>query len=130
MREEATLSIGEVATRAGVSVSAIRFYERRGLLPEPDRAGGRRRYAPAIIGRLEIVAAGKRAGLSLAEIGALLAADDEGAPAGQGMRALAACKLPEVETLIERAEATRGWLSLAAECGCETLSNCALLAAR
>ena len=56
---EATLSIGEVAERAGVNASAIRFYERRGLLPEPERVGGHRRYTGATVRRLEIIAAGR-----------------------------------------------------------------------
>lgn len=119
-----------MAARAGVSVSAIRFYERRGLLAAPERVGGRRRYDEAVLQRLAIIATGKRAGLSLAEIGALLAAEDDGEPAGERLRAIASRKLPEVEALIERGEAMRGWLLLAADCGCETLSACALFASR
>jgi redox-sensitive transcriptional activator SoxR len=123
---EATLRIGEVATEAGVSVSAIRFYERRGLLPEPDRLGGQRRYTDATVQRLGIVEVAKQAGFSLEEIGVLLSSTDEGAPAHEQIRALAARKLPEVDALIERAQAMRDWLSAADECGCETLDACAL----
>jgi MerR family redox-sensitive transcriptional activator SoxR len=123
---EATLSIGEVASKAGVSVSAIRFYERRGLLPEPERVGGQRRYTDAVIQRLGIIDAAKQAGFSLAEVGVLLASTDLGAPAHQQLRALASRKLPEVDALIERAENMRDWLRFATKCGCDTLDVCAL----
>jgi MerR family redox-sensitive transcriptional activator SoxR len=123
---EATLRIGQVAERAGISVSAIRFYERRGLLPEPDRLAGQRRYPLETVQRLGIIEAAKQAGFSLAEVGVLLSSTDRGAPAHEQLRALAERKLPEVEALIERAEAMRDWLSAAEKCGCETLDACAL----
>lgn len=123
--DEATLSIGDLARRAGVSVSAIRFYERRGLLSEPERLGGRRRYGTAAVRRLGVIAAAKRGGFSLTEIGALLAAADAGAAAPE-LRALATRKLPEIDAAIERAKGTRAWLLAAGECGCETLAACAL----
>jgi MerR family redox-sensitive transcriptional activator SoxR len=122
------LSIGDVAARSGVSVSAIRFYERRGLLEAPERVGGQRRFAPAVIRRLEIVGIAKRAGFSLDEVAGLLGSTDRGAPAHQPLRELASRKLPEIDSLIARAELMRGWLSAAEECGCETLEGCALFA--
>jgi MerR family transcriptional regulator, redox-sensitive transcriptional activator SoxR len=126
---EATLSIGELAKRAGLSVSAIRFYEDRGLLPEAERSGGQRRFTADAVGRLAAIAAAKRAGLTLAEVHLLLSASDGGAPAHEHVRALAARKLPEVEAQIERAERSRAWLALAGSCRCETLEECALFAA-
>jgi MerR family transcriptional regulator, redox-sensitive transcriptional activator SoxR len=123
---EAALSIGEVAEKAGVNVSAIRFYERRGLLPEPERVGGQRRYTDAAVGRLGIIGTAKQAGLSLEEVGVLLASTDRGVPASEQLRALSARKLPEVDALIERAQAMREWLALAGDCGCDTLDLCAL----
>lgn len=126
---EATLGIGEVAERAGVSVSAIRFYEREGLLPEAERVGGQRRFARETVRRLGVIEVAKQAGFSLREVGILLAAVDEGAPAHEQLQALAARKLPEVDALIERAEAMRGWLTVASACGCESLEDCGLFAA-
>lgn len=123
---EATLSIGEVAERAGMSVSAIRFYERSGLLPEPERVGGRRRYDGEVVRRLEIIDVAKQAGFSLTEIRVLLDSVDAGEPAHAQLRALAARKLPEVEQLIRRAEAMREWLTVAGGCGCASLDECAL----
>lgn len=126
---EVTLSIGEVAARTGLNVSAIRFYERRGLLPEPDRVGGQRRYAPADLRRIGAIAAGRRAGLSLDEIGTLLASTDAGAPVRDPLRVLAADKLQEVDSVIERAQETRAWLLAASACKCETLDACGLFVA-
>src|SRR4029077_15225845 len=123
---EATLPIGEVARRAGLNASAIRFYEKQGLLPEPERLGGRRRYGEEAVGRLGTIEVAKQAGFSLAEIGVLLESVDRGEPAHEQLQALAARKLPEIEALIERAEAMRGWLTVASDCGCESLDACAL----
>jgi len=123
---EAVLSIGEVAKQAGLNISAIRFYERNGLLPEPERAGGQRRYTAAAIQRLGTIAVAKRAGFSLDEIRVLLESTDRGSPAHDQLRSLADRKLPEIEALIERAETMRDWLTAASACECETLDDCAL----
>jgi MerR family transcriptional regulator, redox-sensitive transcriptional activator SoxR len=120
------LSIGQLAARAGISVSAIRYYERRGLLPEPGRVAGQRRYPESAIGRLEAIGTAKRAGFSLDEIRSLLSATDRGERASGQLRALATRKLAEVEALIERARGMRTWLAVAAECGCQTLEECPL----
>jgi len=120
------LRIGEVAERAGVSISAIRFYEREGLLPRPARVGGQRRFPPEVVERLRIIDVAKQAGFSLEEVRMLLTSTDEGAPAHEQLQALAARKLPEVEALIARAESMRNWLTAANGCGCESLESCGL----
>lgn len=125
---EATLSIGEVAGRAGVNTSAIRFYERKGLLPEPERVSGQRRYTVATVQRLGIIEAAKQAGFSLDEVGRLLSASDQGAPAYEQLRELAVHKLPEVDALIARAQIMREWLTAASACGCDTFDACVLFA--
>jgi DNA-binding transcriptional MerR regulator len=126
---EAALSIGDVARRTAINASAIRYYERRGLLPEPERVAGQRRYALAAVRRLEIIAAAKRGGLTLDEIGVLLTSDEEGERGRERLRALAAAKLPDAEAGIERARARRDWLAAAGACRCETLEACSLLVA-
>jgi MerR family transcriptional regulator, redox-sensitive transcriptional activator SoxR len=127
---ESMLGIGEVAEKAGVSVSAIRFYQRRGLLPEPERVGGRRRFTADTVRRLEMIAVAKQAGFSLSEVGVLLTSVDEGAPAHEQLQALASRKLPEVDALIERAQTMREWLTAASGCGCVSLESCGLFADR
>lgn len=123
---DTTLPIGEVARRARLSVSAIRFYERKGLLPEPERVGGKRRYEGDTVDRLGTIEVAKQAGFSLEEIGVLLESVDRGEPAHEQLRTLAMRKLPEVEALISRAEAMRDWLTVATDCGCGSLDCCAL----
>jgi MerR family redox-sensitive transcriptional activator SoxR len=112
-----------------VNVSAIRYYERNGLLPEPERESGQRRYTDATIRRLGTIGVAKRAGFTLAEVRALLDSVDGGAPAHEKLRALAERKLPDVDALIRRGQEMRGWLALATACGCETLEACALFEA-
>ena len=123
---DATLTIGEVAEQAKVNVSAIRFYERNGLLPEAERVSGQRRFTAETVQRLGIIDVAKQAGFSLEEVGVLLDSVDKGAPAYEQLQALAAQKLPQVDALIERAQAMRDWLTTASSCGCESLEGCGL----
>jgi len=125
--EEATLTIGRLAAAVGVNASAVRYYERRGLMPEPERASGQRRYGPDAIARLRTIRAAQQVGLSLTEIAQLLAGADDGESA-EVLRELAERRLPEVEALIERAQTMKGWLQLAAECRCASLDLCDLFA--
>jgi MerR family transcriptional regulator, redox-sensitive transcriptional activator SoxR len=120
------LPIGEVARRAGLRASAIRYYESIGLLPEPQRAAGRRRYPPETLRTLSVIGAGQRAGLSLAEVGELLNASDGDGAVSERLRAIAYRKLPEVNSLIERAQLVKEWLEAAADCRCPTLDDCPL----
>jgi DNA-binding transcriptional MerR regulator len=123
---DSMLRIGEVALRARVSIPAIRFYEKRGLLPEPERVGGKRRYDEDAVDRLGTIEVAKQAGFSLDEIRLLLDSVDRGDPAHEQLRLLAARKLPELEALIARSEAMRDWLTVARDCRCDSLEGCAL----
>jgi MerR family redox-sensitive transcriptional activator SoxR len=120
------LLIGEVARRAGIRPSAIRYYESIGLLPEPARIAGRRRYTAEIVRTLSIIGAAQRAGLTLDDVRELLAASDTDGGVSERLRAIAKRKLPEIDALIERARLVRGWLEAAAECRCPTLEDCPL----
>jgi DNA-binding transcriptional MerR regulator len=122
----ATLTIGEVARRAGLRTSAIRYYESIGVLPEPVREGGQRRYTDDTVRRLRVIDVAKRAGFTLDQARVLLAAGESGSPAFERLRELAEHKLPEVDALIERAHAMRAWLQAATTCDCATLDVCAL----
>jgi MerR family transcriptional regulator, redox-sensitive transcriptional activator SoxR len=120
------LFIGEVARRAGIRPSAIRYYESIGLLPEPERTSGRRHYPPEILRTLSIIGAAQRAGLSLDDVRELLAASQGNGRVSERLRAIARRKLPEVDALIERALLVRSWLEAAADCRCPTLEECPL----
>jgi DNA-binding transcriptional MerR regulator len=120
------LTIGEVALRAGVATSSIRYYERIGLLPEPDRLGGQRRYDAEVLGKLGFIGVAQSAGFKLREIKELIEGVDGANGLGEPMRSLSSQKLDEVEALLERTKAMKGWLEVAKECGCATPSECAL----
>jgi MerR family redox-sensitive transcriptional activator SoxR len=123
-----TLTIGEVAAAVGVNASAVRYYERRGVMPKPERASGQRRYGPDAIARLRTIRAAQQVGLSLTEITQLLAGAQDG-KSDEILRRLAEQKLPDVEALIERAQTIKEWLKLAADCRCASLDVCDLFAA-
>lgn len=76
-RQAATLSIGAFAEAAGVTVETIRFYQRKALLPEPDKPfGGIRRYGKADVAQVRFIKSGQRLGFSLDEVAGLLTLDD------------------------------------------------------
>jgi len=121
------LTIGAVEQASGRTASSIRYYERIGLIPVPERVSGRRRYPRAILRTLAIIGTAQRAGLTLDEIRLLLAAAPGGdAAVGEHLRQVAARKLPEVRALIERTELVRRWLEAAAGCACPSLDDCQL----
>jgi MerR family transcriptional regulator, redox-sensitive transcriptional activator SoxR len=122
----ATLTIGEVAARAGRNTSHIRYYERVGVLPQPERTAGRRRYGEDVLHRLAIIDVAQRAGFTLEEIRDLTGPRNQGVSAGQRIRELAERKLPDIETLIARAQAMKEWLEVATTCDCETVDVCSL----
>ena len=124
--EEPLLTIGQVANRAGVNASHIRFYERVGVLPQPERVSGQRRYRAEVLHRLSIIDVAQRAGLSLDEIAPLTGPENRSADAGRHIRALADEKLPHIEALIARARAVKHWLEVAQHCDCASVDVCGL----
>jgi MerR family redox-sensitive transcriptional activator SoxR len=122
--ELAQLTIGQVARQTGMSTSRIRYYESRDVLPPPARISGMRRYSPDVVRRLAIIDVAQRVGFTLEEIRELLASDH--GPAHQRLRHLAARKLPEIDSLIQRAGTVRRWLEMTSACECESLDVCSL----
>src|SRR5260370_30357770 len=92
------LAIGEVARRAGLKPSALRFYERLGLLPVPARASGRRRYDESALLRLRVIGFARECGFSLQEIGQLFS----GRPYSARLPQLATRQLDELEQAVQR----------------------------
>jgi MerR family transcriptional regulator, redox-sensitive transcriptional activator SoxR len=126
MDELPELTIGEVARRAGVATSSIRYYERIDLLPEPERVSGQRRYRVDVLGKLGFIGVAQSAGFKLGEIKELIQGVDSDRGMGEQMRTLSSKKLDEVEALLERTRAMKGWLEVAQECCCATPAECAL----
>ncbi len=125
---KAPLTIGEVARQAGMRASRIRYYERRRVLPEPERVSGMRRYGPEVVRRLAIIDLAQHVGFTLDEISQLFGPDER--PPHDRIRALAIDKLPQIEALIERAASIRKLLVSCATCECESLDACTLFADR
>lgn len=121
----ASITIGEVAQRAGVSTSAIRYYEGAGLLEEPERVGNKRRYDEEVLHRLALIGGAKHAGFTIGEIRILLHGFPEGASAAERWRVLASEKLAEVDEAIMRLRQARELLEKALHCKCASLENCA-----
>jgi DNA-binding transcriptional MerR regulator len=120
------MTIGEVAARAGIATSAIRFYEKAALLKPPVRVNGRRIYSAEAVHHLVIVRFAKANGFTLPEIRLLLRGFPESTPASIRWKKMARGKIAELEASITRAKAMKEMLeSLAAHCRCRTLEQCA-----
>jgi len=109
--DDATLTIGEVASRAGIATSAVRFYEREGLLQADTRRSGQRRYRGETLRRLVFIGMMQDAGLSLDDIRGVLDAGtvDE-------WKAIASARLHVLDEEIERLERARAYLTGALLC--------------
>lgn len=110
------MRIGELAARADVTAKTIRYYESIGLMDPPERAAnGYREYPEAALERLQFVRDSQAAGLTLAEIGEVLAMKSAGQSTCGHTRALLQRHLDEVDAQIAKLEATRAELRLMAE---------------
>ena len=109
--DEPSMSIGEVARRAGVATSAVRYYERRGLLTADARRSGQRRYSEHTLRHLIFIGMLQDAGLTLDEIGGVLEA-----PVVHEWKAIAARRLELLDEEIRRLEQARDYLKGALLC--------------
>lgn len=114
-------TIGEISRQTGVAATTLRYYEQIGLVPEPTRRGGQRRYDDSILSRLEMIALCKSAGFSLDEIQLLFADDAPGRPAS---RALAEAKLAEIDAQLESLARARAVIEWGMRCTCPSIDAC------
>jgi MerR family transcriptional regulator, redox-sensitive transcriptional activator SoxR len=121
------MTIGEVARRAGIRPSALRYYESAGVMPEPERENGRRRYGPEALDLLALVRVAQQAGFRISEIRTLLHGFTAETPPSERWRELASEKLPEVEALIRRAFGMKRLLEWGLRCDCLRLEDCVLV---
>ena len=117
------MTIGEVARYAHMRASAIRFYEKVGLLPKPSRSGGQRRYDQNILPRLALLDWAKACGFTLEEIRELFGKAGE-AFLSQRMQKLCRKKIDELEALSQRIAVMRGLLERAQKCQCIDVQEC------
>jgi len=122
-----SMSIGELSRRSGLPAPTIRYYEEIGLIPSPERSGGRRVFEQSMLDRLLLIECAKEAGFSLREIGQLFKGFASGTPAGVRWKTLATAKLAEVEALAIRVETMKALLAEALRCGCVDLTACGRL---
>lgn len=127
MKANDLLTIGDLARRTGLSVSAIRFYEDKGLV-EPFRTGGnQRRYFRADIRRLSFILIAQKLGLSLGEIGEAMAALPHGrTPNAKDWARISGAITRRIDAEIARLEKVREDLTGCIGCGCLSLKKCAL----
>ncbi len=122
---DADLSIGEVAARAGVATSTVRYYDRRSLLPADGRRSGQRRYAAASLRRLVFIGMLQDAGLSLEEIAGILDADGV-----EEWKAIARRRLAVLEGEIARLATSKELLEASLLCRFDhPLVQCAVMGA-
>ncbi|MDQ2709456.1 MAG: MerR family transcriptional regulator [Actinomycetota bacterium] len=124
----AGLRSGELANAAGVNVQTLRYYERRGLLGEPERTlGGHRVYAPEAVTVLRVIKAAQRLGFTLGDVAELLEAGrhHHRRRPSDGLQARAVAKLAEVEAKIADLTVIRETLREAIDAGCDDLMTCA-----
>jgi MerR family redox-sensitive transcriptional activator SoxR len=119
--------IGDVAQRAGVRPSALRYYEEIGLLPAPERRSGRRVYGSEILDRLAFIRFAQACGFQLDEVAVLIGKSSKTGPVSERMRSLARDKLAEVDRLIETAQQMKRFLGNALSCQCVDADGCGRL---
>jgi MerR family transcriptional regulator, redox-sensitive transcriptional activator SoxR len=118
------MKIGQLAAHAGMNASAIRYYEKLGLLAPPHRSGGQRRYPDETLYRVLLIRFASEMGFSLSEIKLFLSGLREDAPVGPRWRKLAHRKVGEVEETIKRARRLKSLLQNLLLCRCASLQIC------
>jgi MerR family redox-sensitive transcriptional activator SoxR len=122
------LTIGELSARSGVSQSALRFYERQGLISARRTDGNQRRFPGVSLRRVALVQAGRAAGIPLERIRAALDELPAGkTPTKRDWERLSRSWRQEIDERIETLLAIRGRLTTCIGCGCLSLKTCALL---
>lgn len=119
------MRIGEIAARAGLATSAIRYYEKAGLLKPPSRSSGRRVYQEDALHQLVVIAFAQQTGFSLKEIRVLLHGFPESTPASARWRKLAGRKIKELDEAAQKALAMKKTLEKILGCKCQKLEQCA-----
>lgn len=125
--EKKTLSVGDVAHRAGVAISTLHFYEREGLISAWRNAGNQRRYPRDILRRVAVIKTAQRVGIPLAEIREALAALPDGrTPTADDWAKLSASWKAQLDERIQHLKQLRDQLDGCIGCGCLSLTECPL----
>lgn len=127
MAATSLLSVGELATRSGVAVSALHYYESRGLIRAERSAGNQRRYPRAALRRVAFIRAAQQLGIGLAEVAQALAAlPEQRTPTKADWARLSSAWRQQLDARIVALQALRDRLDGCIGCGCLSLKACAL----
>ncbi len=119
------LTVGEVAARSGLTVSALHFYERKGLIRSQRTAGNQRRYDRDVLRRVALIQVAQELGIALAEVGRALAALPNGrAPSRGDWEQLSSRWAADLDRRILRLERLRTRLAQCIGCGCLSIDSC------
>jgi MerR family redox-sensitive transcriptional activator SoxR len=118
------MKIGELARRANLNASAIRYYEKMSLLAPPHRSGGQRRYPSEALDRALLIRFASEMGFTLADIKLFLSGLRDNTPVGPRWKKLAARKLVEVDQNIARSLKLKALLQGLLRCHCASLQQC------
>jgi MerR family redox-sensitive transcriptional activator SoxR len=110
------LTIGEVAEATGVPTSTLRYYEKLGVIPPPQRSSGQRRYHPEVLQIMAVIQLGKDVGFSLPEIKELLYGFPEDMKPSERWKRLAQRKIAEIDEIIASAVDMKRLLESGIEC--------------
>src|SRR5215469_15702190 len=119
----ANMTIGEVARKAGLRASAIRYYEKIGLLPKTQRVSGQRRYDGGVFNYLAVIDVARQAGFRIDEMRQLFHGFGRGIPAFHRWQVIAQRKIVEMDQLIARAKKMKRLLQRADRCKCLDLED-------
>ena len=121
------LTVGEVAARSGVTVSALHFYERKGLIRSARTRGNQRRYAREVLRRVALIQVAQELGIPLAEVGAVLAAlPNRRAPSRADWERISRRWAVDLDRRIALLQALRSRLAGCIGCGCLSIDRCAI----
>ena len=122
MTEPELLTIGQIATATGITVSAVRYYDELGVIASATRVGGKRRFHPETIGTVSFIRRAQEVGFSLDEIHLILD-DDAG-----GWREMVEAKREELIERRQRLDVMIEMVTEVGDCGCEVVAACPVLA--
>jgi len=118
------MRIGELATKMGVTNSAIRYYEQEGLIDAPERVSGKRVYDEGVVSQLKLIRLAQSAGFTISEIRLLIQGYDQGKPLSKAWLDIAVKKQAEVKQKIIELEQMNAVLSELLKCECATVEVC------
>jgi MerR family transcriptional regulator, redox-sensitive transcriptional activator SoxR len=117
-------SISQVASQFGLRASAVRYYEKIGILPVPARKSGQRRYDSAVLRRLAVIQRARQVGFSLEEIRELFNEFHIGKPGSKRWQQLSQRKFRELESSMERIRSMQALLKRMGNCKCDAVDEC------